>query len=70
MTDYAAMAAAHLSRLAEHLNDGTAGVTPPEDARMRLDIAREYIRLAAIGKGLPPGCACARGDTDPAKITS
>ena len=70
MTDYAATAAIYLERVAEHLDDGTAGVTPPEDARMRLAIAREYVRLAAIGKGLPPGCACHAGDTGPAKITS
>jgi hypothetical protein len=55
MPDYAAIAAAHLDRVAKSL-DNLPGVTPVDAAWMRLEIAREYTRLAAIGKGLPPGC--------------
>ena len=36
---------------------------------MRLRLAEAYIRLAAIGKGLPPGCACHDADGGPGMIT-
>lgn len=68
MPDHAATAAAYLRQAAEALNDGTAGVTPAEAARMRLAIAREYVRLAAISNGLPPGCACHDDVPGPGRI--
>jgi hypothetical protein len=70
MTDYAAAAAAHLERATQDVNNSEGhGTSLAERAAMRLDIAREYVRLAAIEKGLPPGCACHAEDPDPAKIT-
>jgi len=54
--DYASLAAAHLDRVAGRLNDGIPGVSDADAAWMRLEIAREYVKLAAIRRGLPPGC--------------
>lgn len=52
MPDFTALAHEHLQKAA-----ATDSVAYPSTVRKHLDIAREYVRLAAIEKGLPPGCA-------------
>ena len=53
MTDYLAKADEHLKKSAAN----PAGVYP-ETARQHLEIAREYIRMAAIEKGGPAAGDC------------
>ena len=65
MTRYAEQATTHLDRAARALNDDATGLTPAQAAWMRLRLAEAYIRLAAVEKGLPPGCACHGRDTGP-----
>ena len=63
MPDYIALAHEHLQQAADIDPNAWPGLVAKH-----LAIAREYRMLAAIEKGLPPGCACQPGDTDPAKI--
>ena len=65
MPDYIALAHEHLQQAADIDPNAWPGLVAKH-----LAIAREYVRLAAIEKGLPPGCACCDDGPGPGKIST